>query len=97
MEHLPGRAAVVGHRPHRRPHFVLKLIEWRWGLQPLTTRDASPQIQSFVSAFNFASPDTTVPPPPVPAPVVAPNSPWAAPARAESVRQWLTHPRFSRQ
>ena len=40
---------------------ILKLIEWRWGLSPLTLRDASPAIGNPVAKFNFSSPDTTVP------------------------------------
>ena len=40
---------------------VLKLIEWRWGLSPLTLRDASPEIGNPVAKFNFSSPDTSVP------------------------------------
>lgn len=40
---------------------ILKVIEWRWGLQPLTLRDASLAIGNPVAKFNFSSPDTTVP------------------------------------
>jgi phospholipase C len=40
---------------------VLKLIEWRWGLPPLTARDASPQIGNFATEMNFANPDTALP------------------------------------
>jgi phospholipase C len=40
---------------------VLKLIEWRWGLQPLTARDASPDIGNLALALNFANPNVTVP------------------------------------
>jgi phospholipase C len=50
---------------------VLKLIEWRWGLQPLTARDASPQIGNLAAAMNFESPNAAVPPIPIPAPVAA--------------------------
>ena len=45
---------------------VLKLIEWRWGLAPLTPRDASSDISNLANALNFASPDATVPSLPVP-------------------------------
>jgi phospholipase C len=52
---------------------VLKLIEWRYNLPPLTPRDASNQIGNLAQALNFASPDTTVPAlpvimPPIPTP-----------------------------
>jgi phospholipase C len=40
---------------------VLKLIEWRWGLAPLTARDASDDVANLASALNFSSPDTSVP------------------------------------
>jgi phospholipase C len=40
---------------------VLKLIEWRWGLSPLTKRDASAQIHNLAYALNFNSPDYSVP------------------------------------
>jgi phospholipase C len=35
---------------------VLKLIEWRWNLRPLTARDASAEIGNLASALDFASP-----------------------------------------
>jgi phospholipase C len=44
---------------------VLKLIEWRWGLAPLTSRDASTDIANLALALNFSSSDTTVPALPV--------------------------------
>ena len=40
---------------------VLKLIEWRWGLAPLTARDASSDVANLAYALNFAAPDTSVP------------------------------------
>jgi phospholipase C len=40
---------------------VLKLIEWRWGLQPLTPRDASNDIGNLAVAMNFATPDPSLP------------------------------------
>ncbi|MDP9051969.1 MAG: alkaline phosphatase family protein [Acidobacteriota bacterium] len=51
---------------------VLKLIEWRWGLTPLTARDASSDISNLAYAFNFTSPQTAVPslPTPTPPPIV---------------------------
>lgn len=45
---------------------ILKLIEWRWGLSPLTLRDASSAIGNPVAGFNFSSQDATVPPLPQP-------------------------------
>jgi len=50
---------------------VLKLIEWRWGLQPLTARDASTDVRNLVQALDFSAPVTAVPalpdpPPPLP-------------------------------
>ena len=51
---------------------VLKLIEWRWGLAPLTPRDASSDISNLANALNFANPDATVPSLPVPStPLIA--------------------------
>jgi phospholipase C len=44
---------------------VLKLIEWRWNLQPLTSRDASDEIANLALALNFAAPDPSLPPLPV--------------------------------
>jgi phospholipase C len=52
---------------------VLKLIEWRWNLQPLTVRDASPEIGDLAVALDFARPRTELPVLPVVAPV--PKSP----------------------
>jgi phospholipase C len=40
---------------------VLKLIEWRWGLAPLTPRDGSSDINNLAYALNFSSPQTAVP------------------------------------
>jgi phospholipase C len=52
---------------------VLKLIEWRWNLRPLTSRDASTEIGNLANALDFASPRHKVPALPVAAPV--PKSP----------------------
>ena len=45
---------------------VLKMIEWRFGLDPLTARDASLDVQNLARALNFHHTDATVPalPPP---------------------------------
>ena len=40
---------------------VLRLIEWRWGLKPLTPRDASNDLFNLAYALNFSHPDSTVP------------------------------------
>jgi phospholipase C len=44
---------------------VLKLIEWRWGLEPLTPRDASNEVGNLASALNFIAQDPSVPALPV--------------------------------
>jgi phospholipase C len=44
---------------------VLKLIEWRWNLEPLTARDASGEVGNLAFALNFQSPDPTLPELPV--------------------------------
>jgi phospholipase C len=50
----------------------LKLIEWRWGLAPLTPRDASNDVQNLAYALNFSEPDPSVPSLPEPqAPLIA--------------------------
>jgi phospholipase C len=51
---------------------VLKLIEWRWGLAPLTPRDASSDVNNLAYALDFNNPQTTVPPLP------KPNTPFIA-------------------
>jgi phospholipase C len=40
---------------------VLKLIEWRYNLPPLTARDASNEIANLALALNFSNPDYSVP------------------------------------
>jgi phospholipase C len=40
---------------------VLKLIEWRYNLPPLTKRDASNEVGNLADVLNFASPDYAVP------------------------------------
>jgi phospholipase C len=44
---------------------VLKLIEWRWNIPPLTSRDASDEIANLALALNFSSIDTSIPELPV--------------------------------
>jgi phospholipase C len=51
---------------------VLKLIEWRWGLAPLTPRDGSSDINNLAYALNFSQALTAVPSLPSPfAPAIA--------------------------
>jgi phospholipase C len=45
---------------------VLKLIEWRWNLPPLTPRDASSDVNNLAYALNFNTPQLAVPPLPKP-------------------------------
>jgi phospholipase C len=40
---------------------VLKLIAWRWGLNPLTARDASGEVANLALALDLDQPDTSVP------------------------------------
>jgi phospholipase C len=40
---------------------ILKLIEWRWNLAPLTPRDASSDINNLAYALNFTAPVTSLP------------------------------------
>ncbi len=44
---------------------VLKLIEWRFGLEPLTARDASTEVANLALALNFKTPSTSLPALPV--------------------------------
>jgi phospholipase C len=45
---------------------ILKLIEWRWNLRPLTARDASTDVGNLAFALNLANPDPSVPVLPLP-------------------------------
>jgi phospholipase C len=47
---------------------VLKLIEWRWNLPPLTARDASDEVGNLLTALDFKQVDPQVPPLPSPSP-----------------------------
>lgn len=44
---------------------VLKLLEWRWGLAPLTARDASDEVSNLAFALDFTSHDASLPDLPV--------------------------------
>jgi len=46
---------------------ILKLIEWRWSLRPLTARDASSDVENLATVLDFANPNATVPSLPMPA------------------------------
>jgi phospholipase C len=48
---------------------VLKLIEWRWSLRPLTARDGSVEIGNLAGVLDFANPRTAAPALPVTVPV----------------------------
>jgi phospholipase C len=55
---------------------ILKLIEWRWNLKPLTARDASNDVGNLAFALDLAHPDPVVPALPHPtAPPIAPCPP----------------------
>jgi phospholipase C len=74
---------------------VLKLIEWRWRLAPLTPRDASGDIDNLAYALNFNQPQTAVPnlpkpdTPAMPTPCLRDTGgmPDAVQARSEAGRQ----------
>jgi phospholipase C len=77
---------------------ILKLIEWRWELPPLTARDASEDVQNLARALDFDRPRPAVPVlpqplPPLPAPcgglATAPTLASAASAFASSENEWL--------
>jgi phospholipase C len=73
---------------------VLKLIEWRWGLAPLTARDASNDVANLAYALNFEEPNASVPTLPVPpAPLVGAPCPGGggiigAPVPAPQTNVW---------
>jgi phospholipase C len=57
---IAGQANLVDHNLYDHTA-ALKLIEWRFGLPPLTARDASPLINNPAASFNFDSPDSSMP------------------------------------
>ncbi len=83
---------------------VLKLIEWRWWLQPLTARDASADVANLAYALQFNEPDIDVPPlllpaapPPVACSATAPaatarSSVWLRLAESRRVDGWPLQP-----
>jgi phospholipase C len=64
---------------------ILKLIEWRWGLPPLTARDASNDVQNLAEAFDWSRPPVAEVPA-LPAPAAAPPIETAARASATARR-----------
>ena len=71
---------------------ILKLIEWRFGLEPLTARDASHDVQNLARALNFHTPNAAVPALPHPiaptqTPCVQPDPP-APSSLADSTNPW---------
>lgn len=63
---------------------ILKLIEWRFGLEPLTARDASHEIRNLARALKFKHPRTEVPN--LPIPVAPPPVPCVQPGSAQTAR-----------
>ena len=71
---------------------LLKLIEWRFGLEPLTARDASHDIQNLARALNFHTPNAAVPNLPHPTaptqtPCIQPDPPPPS-SLADSTNPW---------
>lgn len=64
---------------------ILKLIEWRWNLKPLTARDASSDVGNLAFALDFSHPDASVPTLPAPAPPAPVPCPTAFSAAGEKV------------
>ncbi|PYR61516.1 MAG: phospholipase [Acidobacteria bacterium] len=76
---------------------ILKLIEWRWKLAPLTPRDASDDIQNLAYALQFDQPNAEIldlpqplPPEPQPCPNIAfaTDSDWWNLIKAGMLRGW---------
>jgi len=86
-----GSAPLVNHTLFDHTS-ILKLMEWRWGLNALTARDASPLIGNPATLMNFITPSRSVPLLPTPSPVFStpcfgggifsPNAEPVAPASA---------------
>jgi len=75
---------------------ILKLIEWRWGLPPLTPRDASNDVQNLARVLDFDRPRADVPALPLPIappPLACPPAPAAASLaltqEADTESEWL--------
>jgi phospholipase C len=63
---------------------ILKLIEWRWGLPPLTARDAFPDVLNLAWVLDFDRPRAGVPLLPLPAAPAPGRCPAAATAAFSS-------------
>lgn len=63
---------------------ILKLIEWRWGLAPLTDRDASPDIENLALVLDFENFDAALPH--LPRPTAPPPMPCLQPSLPTSAR-----------
>ena len=61
----PWSSAGVSHVEFDH-NSILKLIEWRWNLRPLTARDASSDVRNLAFAFDLANPDPSAPTLPLP-------------------------------
>ena len=71
---------------------ILKLIEWRWGLSPLTARDASCDIENLALVLDFENcdaelPDLPHPAAPPPMPCLPPGLPTSA-VLSDSANAW---------
>jgi phospholipase C len=81
-----ARRGHVAHRTYDHTS-VLKAIEWRWGLEPLTPRDANArniaEVLDWDSAPDLAAPTITVPP-------FVPEGPCGSPASGlpSSEQEW---------
>jgi phospholipase C len=74
---------------------ILKLIEWRWGLPPLTARDATADVLNLALVLDFDNPRTPVPwlprpadPAPTACAATFAASAAAAPAGATAGNSW---------
>jgi len=73
--HVNGSARVINSVFDHSS--VLKFIEWRWNLVPLTPRDASADIDNLAHVFDFDRPDFSVPD--LPNPIAPPPQPCGQP------------------
>ena len=76
--HDGGSARVIGSVFDHTS--VLKFIEWRWNLVPLTSRDASDDINNLAHVFDFDRPNFSVPD--LPNPIAPPPQPCGQPDSA---------------
>lgn len=74
---------------------ILKLIEWRHGLAPLTARDASSDVGNLATALDWSAPNAVVPalprvfaPRPAPCPKVPFKSDWIGLSRSAARAGW---------